>query len=134
MNDKLKDFDSKEFFKSDWLKPDDIPPGGAIMKISEVDLVETRVYGKDDEFEDSLVIRFEGDDRQLAVNKTRDRALREITGTSKVIEWIGHEIHLMRGTANNGKATIDVYAPAQPTRGLAKQQKTEVEEVVFPVS
>lgn len=115
-----------DVFSSEWLKADDLPHGGAIVKISNVKLEMTTDYNDPDKKNQTIVLEFEDSDKQLAVNKTRSRSLVAITGSKRPVEWIGLEIVLQKATAPNGKPTIAIGPVAQPERGLkAKSVETE---------
>lgn len=116
-----------DIFSSDWLKADDLPVGGAIVKISNVKLEMTSDYNNPEKENQTIVLEFEDSEKQLAVNKTRSRALVEITGSKKPVDWNGWEIVLQKATAPNGKPTVAIGPVAQPERGLKAKNET-VEE------
>lgn len=117
-----------DVFTSDWLKADDLPTGGAIVKISNVKLEMTTDYNDPNKKNQTIILEFEDSDKQLAVNKTRSRSLVTITGSKRPIDWEGWEVVLQKATAPNGKPTVAIGPVAQPERGLSKAKAEEIEE------
>jgi len=121
----LSNMTTDDIFTSDWLKPEDLSEGGNIMEISKVRLELLPDYNNPEKKNQTIILNFKGEDKQVAANRTRTRSLVSITGSKKPLDWVGWEVLLQKDIAPNSKPTIRIAPIAKPSQGLASN-KVEV--------
>ena len=115
---------TKEFYgaNGDWLKASELEPGGAIVKIEGASIQDTTDY--DGNPTKQIVLEFDG--RLFGLNKTQWKAVNRIAGEPDTLAQLeGVKLHLFKGSAPNGKDTIDVREVAQPAEGLGTAKREE---------
>lgn len=104
-----------ELFPSKFLSAEDLQGKVFKLKIAAVEFIQIH-----DRYEGDVTkaaIRFDGARKQLILNITQARAVAAIVGSEAFANWIGHEVILRPGRADNGKPTITIDpVPAQEMR------------------
>ncbi len=86
--------------------------GGAVTVI--VESVSVEKVGSDDDVEKRPVMRFQGKDRGLVLNKTRGLKAAEIFGSNDSDTWVGRSITIYTGTTSYGGETVPCMALRAP--------------------
>ena len=96
-------YDLYEFY----LEPRDLKEKAHLVQVQSV-RAEDVFVSRARKMEKKLVIRFVNRKKAMILNKTQAGQFAEVTGTDDYNKWLGEEVVLVAGRANNGKDTITV--------------------------
>lgn len=80
---------TSEAFPSDYLKASDLNGQAVTVTIASAELVE---FGKNNDKESKLLIKFVGKKRGLICNKTNAKTIEKVCGSDDTDDWIGKRI------------------------------------------
>jgi hypothetical protein len=103
-----------QYFIGQFFKASDFP-SPRLLTIAAVD--EQEIGQKR---EKRLIVKFEGEEQSLVVNKTNALSIAEITGTDDVDEWIGAKIVLYAAKTDFAGRQVDCIRVRAPRNQSAK--------------
>lgn len=115
-----------DLYPPKWVRAADLNGHVARVKITAA-TVEEVFLPSNNSTEKAVILAFEGKKKRLILNKTRCKAMVEITGSKVFKDWVGHTVLLKAAKARNGKDTIEIRpAPsAPPPTGNEPERKPE---------
>jgi len=97
----------KDLFPDRWLSPEHLAGRRPVVAIEAVTL-ETLYSAQTKKPEQKLVITFHRATLRMICNKTQAFRLAELCKSENYLRWVGHQVSLSAGRAQNGKLTIIV--------------------------
>ena len=97
----------KDLFPDRWLSPEHLAGRRPVVAIEAVTL-ETLYSAQTKKPEQKLVIQFHRATLRMICNKTQAFRLAELCKSENYLRWVGHQVSLSAGRAQNGKLTIIV--------------------------